>query len=40
VFDEVGGMDAEGLQVAFNDVDLCLKLRAPATTSSGRRSPS
>jgi GT2 family glycosyltransferase len=24
----VGGMDAEALRVAFNDVDLCLKLRA------------
>ncbi|WP_293900010.1 glycosyltransferase family 2 protein [Phenylobacterium sp.] len=28
VFDEVGGLDAEGLAVAFNDVDLCLKIRA------------
>jgi len=28
VWDEVGGLDAEGLAVAFNDVDLCLKLRA------------
>ncbi|OGW43011.1 MAG: hypothetical protein A2132_00290 [Nitrospirae bacterium RBG_16_43_11] len=26
VFDEVGGFD-EGLEVAFNDVDLCLKIR-------------
>lgn len=28
VYREVGGMDAEGLAVAFNDVDLCLKIRA------------
>lgn len=28
VWDEVGGMDAENLAVAFNDVDLCLKIRA------------
>lgn len=28
VWDEVGGLDAERLAVAFNDVDLCLKLRA------------
>jgi GT2 family glycosyltransferase len=28
VYDEVGGMDAERLPVAFNDVDLCLKVRA------------
>jgi hypothetical protein len=27
VFDEVGGLDAENLAVAFNDVDLCLKIR-------------
>jgi len=27
VFDEVGGLD-EGLQVAFNDVDFCLRIRA------------
>ena len=27
VFDRVGGLDAEGLPVAFNDVDLCLKVR-------------
>lgn len=27
VFDQVGGFD-EGLQVAFNDVDLCLRIRA------------
>ncbi|MEX8495330.1 glycosyltransferase [Sphaerotilus sp.] len=28
VFDAVGGLDAEGLPVAFNDVDLCLKAMA------------
>ena len=28
VWEEVGGMDAEHLTVAFNDVDLCLKIRA------------
>ena len=28
VYQSVGGMDAEGLAVAFNDVDLCLKIRA------------
>eukprot|EP01037_Dinobryon_pediforme_P005957 gene5957-6028_t len=28
VFDQVGGFDAEHLQVAFNDVDLCLKVGA------------
>jgi glycosyltransferase involved in cell wall biosynthesis len=28
VWDEVAGMDAERLTVAFNDVDLCLKVRA------------
>lgn len=28
VYDEVGGLDAERLAVAFNDVDLCLKVRA------------
>lgn len=28
VWDEVGGMDEAGLAVAFNDVDLCLKVRA------------
>jgi len=27
-FDAVGGLDEEGLAVAYNDVDLCLKLRA------------
>ena len=26
-FDEVGGFDEKELQVAFNDIDLCLKLR-------------
>ena len=26
VFDEVGGFDADNLPVAFNDVDLCLKI--------------
>jgi len=28
VYQSVGGMDAERLAVAFNDVDLCLKVRA------------
>ncbi|WP_083672160.1 glycosyltransferase family 2 protein [Sphingomonas montana] len=27
-FDAVGGLDAESLAIAYNDVDLCLKLRA------------
>jgi glycosyltransferase involved in cell wall biosynthesis len=27
-FDAVGGLDAEHLAVAFNDIDLCLRLRA------------
>ncbi|MCX2831888.1 glycosyltransferase family 2 protein [Microbulbifer thermotolerans] len=27
IFDEVGGLDEENLAVAFNDVDLCLKVR-------------
>ncbi len=27
VFDEVGGFDEEKLKVAYNDVDLCLKIR-------------
>ncbi len=27
-FDSVGGLDEEGLAIAYNDVDLCLKLRA------------
>lgn len=28
LYEKVGGLDAEHLQVAFNDVDFCLKLRA------------
>ena len=28
VFDEVGGLDEKELSVAFNDVDLCLRIRA------------
>lgn len=28
VFEEVGGFDQRGLKVAFNDVDLCLKIHA------------
>lgn len=28
LFEEVGGLDAADLPVAFNDVDLCLKIRA------------
>ncbi|HWA80861.1 MAG TPA: glycosyltransferase family 2 protein [Acetobacteraceae bacterium] len=28
VFEEVGGFDEQALAVAFNDVDLCLKIRA------------
>jgi GT2 family glycosyltransferase len=28
VFEEVGGFEEEHLKVAFNDVDLCLKVRA------------
>jgi GT2 family glycosyltransferase len=28
LFEEVGGFEAEHLKVAFNDVDLCLKIRA------------
>ncbi len=28
VFSQVGGFDAAGLAVAFNDVDLCLRIRA------------
>jgi GT2 family glycosyltransferase len=28
VYEAVGGLDAEGLTVAFNDVDLCLRIRA------------
>jgi GT2 family glycosyltransferase len=27
VYEEVGGMDAENLKVAFNDIDLCMKIR-------------
>lgn len=27
VFDEVGGLDEESLKIAFNDIDLCLKVR-------------
>ncbi|WP_025895689.1 glycosyltransferase family 2 protein [Kordiimonas gwangyangensis] len=27
-FEEVGGLDEEAFKVAFNDVDLCLKLQA------------
>jgi GT2 family glycosyltransferase len=27
IFDEVGGLDATNLKVAFNDVDFCLKVR-------------
>lgn len=27
VFEQVGALDAQGLHVAFNDVDLCLKVR-------------
>jgi GT2 family glycosyltransferase len=27
VFDEVGGLDGANLRVAFNDVDLCLRIR-------------
>src|SRR5262249_8228813 len=27
VFEEVGGLDAENLAVAFNDVDICLRVR-------------
>ena len=27
VFEEVGGLDAENLKVAFNDVDFCLKVK-------------
>lgn len=28
VFEEVGGLDEESFKVAFNDVDLCMKVRA------------
>jgi GT2 family glycosyltransferase len=27
VFDEIGGFDADNLPIAFNDVDLCLRIR-------------
>ena len=27
VFEEVGGLDAQNLAVAFNDVDMCLRIR-------------
>lgn len=27
-YDAVGGLDADGLAIAYNDIDLCLKLRA------------
>ena len=32
-FDAVGGLDEESLAVAYNDVDLCLKLRALGLTN-------
>lgn len=32
-FDEVGGLDEESLAVAYNDVDLCLKLRERGLTN-------
>ncbi|HEX4768595.1 MAG TPA: glycosyltransferase family 2 protein [Lichenihabitans sp.] len=28
IYEEVGGLDAEGFAVAYNDVDFCLKVRA------------
>jgi O-antigen biosynthesis protein len=28
VFEAVGGMDADNLSAAYNDVDLCLRIRA------------
>ncbi|HEX7947759.1 MAG TPA: glycosyltransferase family 2 protein, partial [Phenylobacterium sp.] len=28
VFEQVGGLDEQGLKVSYNDVDLCLKVRA------------
>ncbi len=31
VFEAVGRFDAERLAVAFNDIDLCLRVRKPAT---------
>ena len=27
VYDQVGGLEEDGLKVAFNDVDFCLKVR-------------
>jgi O-antigen biosynthesis protein len=33
VFDAVGGLDAEHLQVAFNDVDLCMKVQEAGWTN-------
>ncbi len=27
IYDEVGGLDAENLEIAFNDVDFCLRIR-------------
>ena len=32
-FDAVGGLDEDGLAIAYNDVDLCLKLRAAGWTN-------
>jgi GT2 family glycosyltransferase len=32
-FDAVGGLDADSLAIAYNDVDLCLKLRAAGWTN-------
>ena len=40
VFDEVGGLDAQNLAVAYNDVDMCLRIRDAATGWSTRRTPS
>ena len=34
VFEEVGGLDAENLKVAFNDVDFCLKVKAAGYASA------
>jgi hypothetical protein len=36
-FDAVGGLDEAGFAVAFNDVDLCLKLQPPAGATSTNR---
>lgn len=33
LYDAVGGLDEEGLQIAYNDVDFCLKLRAAGATN-------